>query len=337
MAEIKIKKKAVEFVINRIKSLDDRIKIRFDQNAVSQHIYLFDLTLHDQTIQLQYNQALIDDFEGAIDKCVDTDSFYRLENCIKFRIYIELGWEGLIQDFEVSSEIINEKGHRKENRLGYNLSFDAWMNEVLDRGLKKLSAFLGQILIRHDLEEIRIEKKTIDSLISYSEKLGHLSSDGVGEESLGFLKAAAVCEIIDKENERAQAGINRIRREITKDIYKIVQVLRDTPFLNLEMPERIKDYYETNKKVHRINEKDYIENNQDTKSNYKKETIMGSIPKAFISYSWDDETHKAWVKELAKRLRSDGVETILDQWHVIPGDQMPEFMEKAIRENDLFL
>ena len=62
-----------------------------------------------------------------------------------------------------------------------------------------------------------------------------------------------------------------------------------------------------------------------------------SSPKAFVSYSWDDDSHKEWVAELATQLRADGVETILDQWHAIPGDQLPAFMEKEIRENDYVL
>lgn len=60
-------------------------------------------------------------------------------------------------------------------------------------------------------------------------------------------------------------------------------------------------------------------------------------PSAFISYSWDNETHKDWVKSLAARLRSDGIRVILDQWHTIPGDQLPAFMEKSIRDNDYVL
>jgi hypothetical protein len=60
-------------------------------------------------------------------------------------------------------------------------------------------------------------------------------------------------------------------------------------------------------------------------------------PKAFISYSWDDPSHKTWVRQLATRLRQDGVETILDQWHAAPGDQLPAFMEKAVRDNDFVL
>ena len=62
-----------------------------------------------------------------------------------------------------------------------------------------------------------------------------------------------------------------------------------------------------------------------------------SDTKAFMSYSWDDDQHKEWVAKLATNLRDDGVETILDQWHAGPGDQLPEFMERQIRENDYVL
>ncbi len=60
-------------------------------------------------------------------------------------------------------------------------------------------------------------------------------------------------------------------------------------------------------------------------------------PSAFISYSWDSEDHKAWVRALATRLRQDGISTILDQWATVPGDQLPAFMERALRENDYVL
>jgi len=55
---------------------------------------------------------------------------------------------------------------------------------------------------------------------------------------------------------------------------------------------------------------------------------------AFMSYSWDNDEHRQWVLDLATRLRADGVETILDQWHLVPGDQLPAFMETAVRESD---
>jgi hypothetical protein len=60
-------------------------------------------------------------------------------------------------------------------------------------------------------------------------------------------------------------------------------------------------------------------------------------PKAFISYAWQPQTQKAWARELAAQLRGDGVDVTLDQWATAPGDQLPQFMERAIREHDLIL
>ncbi len=62
-----------------------------------------------------------------------------------------------------------------------------------------------------------------------------------------------------------------------------------------------------------------------------------TVPKTFISYSWDDDAHKEWVKQLASRLRADGVDVTLDRWHSAPGDQIPAFMERAVRENDFVI
>ncbi len=55
---------------------------------------------------------------------------------------------------------------------------------------------------------------------------------------------------------------------------------------------------------------------------------------AFISYSWDSAEHKAWVRALAERIRDDGVDARLDQWETAPGDQLPEFMERGVRDHE---
>jgi hypothetical protein len=57
-------------------------------------------------------------------------------------------------------------------------------------------------------------------------------------------------------------------------------------------------------------------------------------PSAVISYSWDSENHKAWVREIARRLRLNGVNAKLDQWHVKPGQSLTQFMEREIAECD---
>lgn len=60
-------------------------------------------------------------------------------------------------------------------------------------------------------------------------------------------------------------------------------------------------------------------------------------PKAFISYSREDEEHGAWVLDLATRLRGAGVEVTLDQWHLWPADELTRFMERGIQDNDFVL
>lgn len=57
------------------------------------------------------------------------------------------------------------------------------------------------------------------------------------------------------------------------------------------------------------------------------------VRSAFISYSWDDDSHRDWVRALAQRLRADGVDVSIDRWAAVPGDQLSAFMERAIRDN----
>jgi hypothetical protein len=64
---------------------------------------------------------------------------------------------------------------------------------------------------------------------------------------------------------------------------------------------------------------------------------MTPAPKAFMSYSWDGDAHRSWVQGLATKLRADGIDVTLDQWHAVPGDQLTAFMEGAIRNSDFVL
>lgn len=52
----------------------------------------------------------------------------------------------------------------------------------------------------------------------------------------------------------------------------------------------------------------------------------------FISYSWDNEEHKDWVLELANKLRSDGIDVILDRYYLRPGSNLSFFVENSLRK-----
>jgi hypothetical protein len=60
-------------------------------------------------------------------------------------------------------------------------------------------------------------------------------------------------------------------------------------------------------------------------------------PTAFISYAWESSGHNAWVRDFATRLRRDGIASILDQWEMVPGDLIPQFMEQAVVSSNYVL
>jgi len=70
-----------------------------------------------------------------------------------------------------------------------------------------------------------------------------------------------------------------------------------------------------------------IETQQETEAHEVSAKPTPNPPSAFVSYAWDDDAHHAWVKQISSRLRSDGVNVTLDQWHLAPGDRLPVFME----------
>ena len=80
-------------------------------------------------------------------------------------------------------------------------------------------------------------------------------------------------------------------------------------------------------------------NDSDSKENKSKETAVISAfddnsPRVFISYSWDSEEHKRWVKNLADKMRVDGIDAYLDQDDLDLGDRLPAFMEENIQKAD---
>lgn len=57
-------------------------------------------------------------------------------------------------------------------------------------------------------------------------------------------------------------------------------------------------------------------------------------PIVFISYSHDSDTHKDWVLQLATRLRSNGVNVMLDRWNLKLGSDLASFMERGLSKSN---
>src|SRR5262245_8479135 len=60
-------------------------------------------------------------------------------------------------------------------------------------------------------------------------------------------------------------------------------------------------------------------------------------PRVFISYSWESEDHKEWVRYLGERLYEAGIEARLDQRFVQPGESLKAFMEQEVVAADFVL
>ena len=64
---------------------------------------------------------------------------------------------------------------------------------------------------------------------------------------------------------------------------------------------------------------------------------MPANPKVFISYSHDSIEHGDKVWNFAEKLRSEGIDCILDQYETSPPEGWPRWMDKQIRDADFVL
>jgi regulator of sirC expression with transglutaminase-like and TPR domain len=64
---------------------------------------------------------------------------------------------------------------------------------------------------------------------------------------------------------------------------------------------------------------------------------LSKPPRVFISYSWESEDHKSWVRHLGEKLYEAGIEARLDQWFVQPGESFTAFMEQEVAAADFVL
>ena len=64
---------------------------------------------------------------------------------------------------------------------------------------------------------------------------------------------------------------------------------------------------------------------------------MAVAPRVFVSYSHDSPSHKQWVATLASRLRTSGIDAVLDQWDLNLGDDVTQFMEAGVSGSDRVL
>ena len=236
-------KNAIEYIVSLVKSLDPAALVEVTEPKPYQ--YSFHINIKGQPISIIFGRSTMDDFENSIVTEKGSDRYRAVESSVKYQIYIELGKGGLIPDFDISAEILNEK---RDWLQRYSVRFEksAWLYEIFYQGLKELHSFLGGLAKQYKTlpEEIVAEQKDIARLIEYYDKNQNFNDSGVSVSSLGYFKAATICVILNKEKDKKLTKIPRILKAIDEEIYKIVSEIREGPFPQIEMPACIYDYVE---------------------------------------------------------------------------------------------
>lgn len=210
--------------------------------------WAFVVHVHSDSFEIRFGGDEVDDFEIALEQYKNTNYFHTLDNRIKFRIYLILGKAGMLTDFDISSELLEEKGEWLKN-YRVDIEFSDWFSKVLYEGLRRLSDSLSEILSSTNLQidDIREDKDYVDGLIGYYENNGHLGSRGASLQSLSFLKGAAVCSILELEKRKKETSISRVRKRLDQEIYSIVAEIRKEHFRDIKLPECIYEYAIQNK------------------------------------------------------------------------------------------
>jgi hypothetical protein len=129
---------------------------------------------------------------------------------------------------------------------------------------------------------------------------------------------------------------NREGKSTSRKIFYYDILISFQEDLRLKIVNRILDIIRPFKKTE-IEKIDYLlgRENEGITSIVTPDPIKSSNnPKVFISYSWDDETHKQWVLSLADRLCFDGIDVILDRYYLKPGKHLTHFVENSISTAD---
>lgn len=58
-------------------------------------------------------------------------------------------------------------------------------------------------------------------------------------------------------------------------------------------------------------------------------------PLVFISYSWKPIQNKNKIIDIARKLVSDGITVLLDEWNLAEGQDKYEYMEKMVNDKNV--
>ena len=279
--------KAIAYIENFLHELLPSAETEFKQ--IDNFHWRFFLKSDTRETVIDFDRDRINDFDEAIQKYKGTDYFYGLQSDINFKIYIPLGKTGMINDFDIVSELIEERRDWIEAKISdiTEDTFNAQFSKAIFDGLTRLKEYLESVINKFSdgNEEIKKDKEDIDNILNCYNGKKSFACSGVSIRNLSLLKAAIISEIIYKIKQKQEANIpQRMLDKIAQDIYALVEASRKPVFLNIKPPICIAEYRSA-----------IMPKKQATRENisYGNKTL-----KVFISYSTKNKAVAGKVKAI---------------------------------------
>jgi hypothetical protein len=229
--------KAAQYITRFATELDPNAQVSW-----APHDFTCAVELRSARVLVRFSRELIEDFEAAIESYKGTRYFETIRNRVRFPILITVGEKGLIPEFKISSELLHEEGEWLRT-FRADVEFPSEIYAALDHGLELLSGSMErQLSTGLKLPDIEADKRIVDSLREYYRTTKNFNSRDAELGSLSFLKAAAVCIVIELEQKRAAERRPRLREAFDREIYSLVSSIRDDPLVDVKLPDALRDY-----------------------------------------------------------------------------------------------
>ena len=199
---------------------------------------LFKIRNGKDFFKVKINRDILDDFKGASELRTD-EQFVNLKNIIEFNIYAQLlEQHALPNSFCISEKIINEK-RSWANNGPYAIPRDDKFRDKMCGGLIKVQRYLEHKAKVSCLQSMKADLKLVNDLLaSYCNGQHEIVAS---LQSMSFIKAALVCEIIDLEEENKKSINPEYLREYDDKIHSLLNIVRGT-FINIKLPGFVKEY-----------------------------------------------------------------------------------------------
>ena len=235
-------------------------------------------------------------------------------------------WDAVQTRYGVTGACLYEM---KNEVMGPNTSIEEHVRNIKSRNLEQSVSIVIRSILQKNKEQLQR-----DTIYSWDDDQIETTSRNISKELIDAIKGVF-------ENEDDLILLKTIADNIEED-RKNYQDLKNTIIdsrdciiekMQVLLTQAQVDDSKRNKHMH----SNKLDNNTSEQIIDTGFSNNKQIPKVFISYAWEDDEHRQWVKELANCLLENSIEAIVDQYDLSLGDRLPQFMERSISEADFVL